>query len=461
MDYNVTVIGAGPGGYTAAIRAAHLGAKVCLIEQDSLGGVCLNRGCIPTKTLLNSAEKWQELQHCSEYGLSAENISFDFAKVSARKQAVVKQLCSGVAQLVKSNKIELKIGQAQFIDKHTLEVNGEKFSSEHIIIASGSKAATPPIPGATLPGVLDSDKLLQLDTVPTSMLIIGAGVVGVEFAGIFAAFGSSITLVEMAPTILPGIDADIPKRLGICLRKQGIKMLTAAKVVSIEQQDQQLCVTVDSKGKFEQIIVEKVLMASGRLPVTTGLALENAQIEFSPRGIPVNEQLQTNIPHIYAIGDVTNKLMLAHVASHQGMLAAEHIMGKQVHMSYQVIPACIFTSPEIAGVGLTEQQANANNIAVKISKFNFASNGKALSMGETDGLVKIVADADTHKILGMHIIGAHASDLIMEGALAIQHGLTAEQVAHTIHPHPTLSEVVLESFHGIFGDIIHQVKLSR
>ena len=461
MDYKITVIGAGPGGYTAAIRAAHLGAKVCLIEKADLGGVCLNRGCIPTKTLLKSAQKWQELQHCADYGLSADNLSFDFAKVSARKQTVIKQLRDGVAQLIKSNKIDLKIGTAKLIDAHTIDINGEQIHSEYIIIASGSRAATPPIPGTDLSGVLTSDSLLELDKEPSSMLIIGAGVVGVEFAGIFAAFGTAVTLVEMAPTILPGTDADIPKRLGPALRKQGIKTIPSAKVLSIEQTDSGLCVTVESKGKTEQITVEKVLVASGRIPVLHELGLDNAAIEHTKHGITVNEHLQTNIPHIYAIGDITNKLMLAHVASTQAMVAAEHIMGISSAMDYAVVPSCIFTTPEIAGVGLTEQQAAAQNIAVKISKFNFAGNGKAISMGETDGLVKIIADANTHRVLGMHIIGAHASDLIMEGALAIKQGLTAEQLAHTIHPHPTLSEVILEAAHGIFGDIIHQVKMVR
>lgn len=459
MDYKVTVIGAGPGGYTAAIRAAHLGAKVCLVEKAELGGVCLNWGCIPTKTLLKSADKWRELQHCAEFGLQAENISFDFGKISARKQAVVKQLRDGVAQLVKSNKIDLKTGCATFVDAHTIQVNDEQFSSEYIIIATGSTAAKPPIPGADLPGVINSDELLELSAVPASMLIVGAGVVGVEFAGIFSAFGSNITLVEMANTILPVTDSEIPKRLGISMRKQGIKMLTAAKVLKIEQQDSSLCVSVETKGKVEEIFVEKVLLASGRIPVTQALALDKADVEFSKHGISVNEHLQTNVEHIYAIGDVTNKLMLAHVASSQGMIAAEHIMGHNVHMSYDVVPSCIFTTPEIAGVGITEQEAKEKNIAVTISKFNFAGNGKAISMGETDGLVKIIADAQTHKVLGMHILGPHASDLIMEGAIAIQHGLTAEQLSHTIHPHPTLSETILESVHGIFGDIIHQVKI--
>ena len=459
MDYKVTVIGAGPGGYTAAIRAAQLGAKVCLVEKSEPGGVCLNRGCIPTKTLLKSAQKWQELQHCEAYGLSADNISFDFAKVSARKQAVVKQLRDGVIQLVKSNKIELKTGFARLVDAHTIEVDGSQFSSEYIILATGSAASTPPIPGTDLPGVLNSDALLELDKVPASMLIVGAGVVGVEFAGIFSAFGTAITLVEMAPSILPGSDTDIPKRLGPTLRKQGIKTLTSAKVLCIEQEGSQLCVTVECKGKTEQIKVEKVLLASGRMPVVQGLGLENAAVEFTAKGIAVNSQLQTNIANIYAIGDLTNKLMLAHVASQQAMIAAEHIAGLPVSMSYNVVPACIFTSPEIACVGLTEQEAAAKNIAITISKFNFAGNGKAISMGETDGLVKIIADATTHQVLGMHILGAHASDLIMEGALAIKHSLTAQQLAHTIHPHPTLSETILEAAHGIFGDIIHQVKL--
>lgn len=461
MDYEIIVIGGGTGGYVAAIHAAQSGKKVCLIENMHVGGVCLNKGCIPTKTLLKSAEKWLDMKHCTDFGLSADNINFDFAKVMQRKEDIITQMRGGIAQLLKGNKVEVLEGHAVLEDAHTVTVGEQRLTATDIIVATGSRPMKPPIPGIELPGVIDSDDLLRIEAVPKSMLVIGAGVVGIEFACVFAAFGCAVSVVEMAPNILPSVDTDLTKRLGVLLRKQGIKITTGAKVMSIEQAPDGLRVAFESRGKVENIIVEKVLVAGGRIPNVQGLGLENAGVEFDKYGIKVDEYLRTNIPNIYAVGDVTNKMMLAHVASTQGMAATDNILGKPSAMSYEVVPSCIFTLPEIAMVGLTEQQAVAQGIQVVCSKFNFAGNGKAVSMGETDGLVKIVAAADTHKVLGMHIFGAHAADLIMEGTLAVQYQMTAEQLAHTIHPHPTLSEVVLETAHGVFGDIVHQVKVNR
>ncbi|HWR43432.1 dihydrolipoyl dehydrogenase [Sporomusa sp.] len=463
MNFDVAVIGGGPGGYVAAIRAAQLGGKVLLVEKENMGGVCLNRGCIPTKTLLKSAEKWEELQRCAEFGLRAENTGFDFVAIMERKNKVVAGLRGGIEQLVKSNDITVVYGAAALIAPNLLEVTTdsgtETFNANKVIIATGSVPSSIPVPGRELPAVITSDELLELTQVPKSMLVIGAGVVGIEFSFIMKAFGCEVTIVEMLPTILPMVDSDLVKRMGLILRKQGIKTLAGAKVTAIEEVQGGVLVKADTAKGAQEFTVEKVLLAAGRRAVTEGLGLDVAGIEYDRTGIKVNTHMETSVPGIYAIGDVTGQSMLAHTASTAGIVAAENAMGLDSVMDYSAIPSCIFTTPEIAMVGLTEEEATAEQLEIKSSKFNFAANGKAVSMGETDGLVKIITDAATGKMLGMHILGPHASDLIMEGTLAIRNRLTAKDIAHTIHPHPTLSETVMESAHGIYGDIIHQVKL--
>jgi len=461
MLYDVAVIGGGPGGYVAAIRAAQLGGKVLLVEQDKLGGVCLNRGCIPTKTLLKSAEKWQELKNCHEFGLQADNIGFDFAAITQRKNQVVEKLRGGIEQLIKSNAIDMVYGVGALEGGDRLSVRqGDKeisYETKNIIIATGSKPMVLPIPGQDLLDVIDSNQLLEITHVPRSMLVIGAGAVGIEFAAIFQSFGCEVTVVEMLPSILPGIDSDMVKRMGPILRKQGIKMLTNTKVKSMEKSNEGIKVFLDNGKGLQEIVVERVLVATGRKPVVDGLGLEVAGVEYNLAGIHVNRKMATNIPGIYAIGDSTGQEMWAHAASAEGMVAAENAMGGNALMDYSAVPGCIFTTPELAMVGLSEQEALGQKMEIKVSKFNFASNGKAVSMGETDGLVKIIAHARSDKVLGMFILGAHASDLIMEGAIAIRNGLTAEEIARTIHPHPSLSETVMESAHGINDTVIHQL----
>jgi dihydrolipoamide dehydrogenase len=461
-DYDIAVIGGGPGGYVAAIRAAQLGAKVLLIEKEQLGGVCLQRGCIPTKTLLKSAEKWRELQHCSDFGLHAENISFDYSSIKERMHQVVQQLQKGIYQLVKGQGIDFKTGTAALKECNQIEISSsiseEQYSAQRIILATGSLPMKLTVPGSELPGIINSDALLMMSAIPKSLVIIGAGAVGIEFAAIMQTLGCQVTVVEYMPTILPSADHEIVKRMGLLLRKQGIKMLTNTRVISIKEDKDGLLIQIaDSKGE-QEIKTEKLLTAIGREPAVSGLGLDAIGVKYNTKGIYVNARMETNVGGIYAIGDVTGRYMLAHIASAEGLVAAENALEGDSIMDYHAIPSCVYTSPELAMVGLTEQEAIAQVTGIKVSKFNFAANGKSISMGETDGLVKIVADASNGKVLGMHILGPHASDLIMEGTLAIRNKLMAKDIAQTIHPHPSLSETVMESSYGIDSEIVHQIK---
>ena len=467
MEYDITVIGAGPGGYVAAIKAAQLGAKVLLIEKKELGGVCLNKGCIPTKTLLKSAEKWTELHHAEEYGLFVSESAYDWEKIMERKNNAIFTLRSGVEKLLKNHKIEIVIGSAEIKDAHTIHLvtdnpdHERDYTTQKIILATGSAPTKPPLVGKALTGVLSSDDILTLSEVPASLAIIGAGAVGIEFAGIYAAFGCEVTVIEMAPAILPLCDGDLQKRMGLVLRKQGIKILTGAAVKEIKAGSEGLGVLVEVKGKEQVVEVEKVLMATGRKPIFVEEELNKLGICYNKRGIEVNEEMETSVKGIYAIGDVTGLNMLAHTASHQGIIAALNACGQKTEMEYNAIPSCIFTAPEIACVGLTEEECKAAGREIEVNKFNFAANGKAVTMGQTEGLAKLIADKETHKIIGCHIMGPHASDMIMEGVLAVRLGLTAEQLSETIHPHPTLSEVFGEAAMGLFGEMIHQPTIKR
>lgn len=462
MKVDIAVIGGGPGGYVAAIRAAQLGAKVMLAEKAALGGVCLNRGCIPTKTLLKSAEKWRDLKHCDRFGLRVGEIGFDYQAVLARKDEVVAQMRTGIAKLIKSHAIGLVNGTARLTAANRLRIvtdsGEEEYTADKIIVATGSAPMPLPVPGGELAAVLNSDQLLALPAVPKSLAVIGGGAVGIEFASILQSFGCEVTVIEMMPSILPNVDGEIVKRLALLLRKQGIKFLTGSRVSAITEMDGGVCVSLAGETS-RSVTVEKVLAATGRLPLVAGLGLDAAGVAYSRKGIPVNAKMETNIAGIYAIGDVTGQYMWAHAASAAAIVAADNACGKPAVIDYQAVPGCIYTTPEAAMTGLTEQAAAARGKTVKVSKFNFAANGKAVAMGEADGMVKIIADQATGAVLGMHILGAHASDLIMEGALAIRHRLTAQDLATTIHPHPSLAETIMECAHGIDGESIHQLRL--
>lgn len=459
-EIDVVIIGGGPGGYVAAIKAAHLGLKAVLVEKDKLGGVCLNKGCIPTKALVSIAELLNHLQRAEEFGIQVKDYSFDFPAIMKRKDLITRRLSSGVEQLMKANQIRIVRGEGQIVEPGTVEVldaerEKEVIKTKNIIIATGSSVMKLPLPGIDSEGVITSDEALSLSELPSRMLIIGGGVVGIEFAGIFRALGVEVTVVEMLPRILLPIDEEIARRLTQILKRKGIEILTDCKVKGIKKNNQNLEVLVSTSDGEKKLETEKVLLAAGRVPELGNIDVRGLGIELDGKTIKVDEKMRTNIPGIYAVGDVVGKIMLAHVASREGIVAVENISGKEVLMDYKVVPNCVFSMPEVASVGLTEEEAKKENNNIKISKFPFMANGKALGMGETEGMVKIIADGDTLELLGVHILGVHASDLIAEGTLALSMEATAFEIVNTIHAHPTLAETIAEAAEGITGKPIH------
>jgi len=462
-EIDVVIIGGGPGGYVSAIKAAHLGLKAVLVEKDKLGGVCLNRGCIPTKALVSTAELLNHLQRAGEFGIQVKDYSIDFPAIMKRKDLITQRLSSGVGQLMKANQVRVARGEGKIIEPGKVEVTntaGEKelIKTKNIIIATGSKVMKLPIPGIDSEGVITSDEALSLSELPSRMLIIGGGVVGIEFAGIFKALGVEITVVEMLPRILPPIDEEIARRLTQLLKRKRIEILTDCKVKEIKSTNQNLEVLVSTSDGEKKIETEKILLAAGRVPELGNIDVQRLDIELDGKAIKVDKKMRTNIPGIYAVGDVVDRIMLAHVASREGIVAVENISGKETLMDYKVVPNCVFSMPEVASVGLTEEEARKENNNIKVSKFPFMANGKALSMGETEGMVKIIADADTSELLGFHILGAHASDLIAEGTLALSMEATAFEIVNSIHAHPTLAEAIAEAAEGIVGKPIHLTK---
>ena len=461
--YDLAVIGAGPGGYEAAIRASQLGLKVAVIEEKDAGGTCLNWGCIPTKSLLHSAEVYQTVKHSSVFGVHAGSVSFDYEEIANRKDTIVKQLRTGVESLLKSNGCTLIRGRATFLDQHTLSVEGtskQTVQASKILIATGSRPFRLPIPGIEGPKVLDSDGVLALKSCPEKIIIIGGGVIGVEFATIFANLGKEVTIIEMMDMILPGIDAEIAALLRRSLEKKGIIIYTGAKVTQIQSQEQAECTFLQG-GKEYHVTGDQVIVAIGRKPNTEALNLDKAGVITERGFIQTDDYMQTSVPGIYAIGDVVGKTLLAHVASAQGMVAVANIAGKHKKMNSQVIPGCIYTSPEIAFVGLTEAESLKLGRPVKIGRFPVKANGKSMIMGETEGLVKLISDQQTGEILGVHIMAPRASDLIGELCVAMRLESTIEEVGETIHPHPTVSEMIKEAAHDIEGLCINKPKSKK
>ena len=427
------IIGGGPGGYETAVEAAKRGLEVTLISEGPLGGTCLNEGCIPTKTFCHYAEL---IEQNLKAGLDCKP---SFAAAAERKQAVVEQLRSGIDILLKN--VQVVQGRAEFKDSRTVLCNGQEYTADKIIIATGSVSASLPIPGAE--SCLTSKEILGLKEAPESLCVIGGGVIGLEFASIFRSFGTEVTVLEFCPNILPRFDVDLAKRLKQSLSKRGINIEVQAQVTRIDGNT----VTYIKKDKEFTVLADKVLMAVGRRPNVDGLNLEAAGVDYTRKGITVNDRFETSVPGVYAIGDVTGGIMLAHAATFQGQHALNCICGQQDGIRFDLIPAAVFTMPEVATVGLTEEQCKERNLEVRCLKSFYRANGKAVSMDEPDGYCKVIVDNDG-KVLGAHIMGAHSSDLIHEIATAMNMGATLDKLQSVIHAHPTLSEIIQSALHN-------------
>lgn len=453
-QYDIIIIGAGPGGYVAAIRAAHLGAKVALIEKDNVGGVCLNAGCIPTKSFIKSAEIYQNVLNSKTFGINIDTnaISFDWDQILRRKNQIVKRLTQGVKTLIEKNKIDLYLGEAKVNSPQSVTVNKQKLTTKNIILATGATPAIPPIPGLKealdKEFVLTSKELLDITEVPKSLVIVGGGVIGIEFATIFSTFGSKVTIIEREENILLNVDDEVRTAYLRTLRKAKIDILTSANVTKFTDD----FVHYTFQDQEHAINADKVLLAVGMKANTSGL--EHLGLEIK-NGIVTNEKLETNLKGIYAIGDCNGKMMLAHVASAEGIIAVENIYGKNRTIDYNKVPSGIYGFPEIAMVGITEQEAKKQGLDYTASKFPLAANGKALVEAATDGFIKIITDNKLGEILGVHILAPHATDLITEGVLAMELESTIQELANTIHPHPTLSESIMEAAFKALQHPIH------
>lgn len=461
MHFDVLVVGSGPGGYVAAIRASQLGKKTAIVERAELGGICLNWGCIPTKALLRSAEVYELLMHADEYGFIAESPKIDFDKIIKRSRGVADRMAKGVAFLMKKNKIEVVAGSAKLTAKNAVEVDlndggKQKITADNVIIATGARARQ--IPGFEIDGeqVLSYREAMVVKKQPRSLIVVGAGAIGVEFAYFFNALGVDVTVIEMLPALVPVEDADVSKELERSFKKQGIKVMTEARVEELKKTKKEVTLKVSQGDKTHTLKAEKVLMAIGVQGNIENLGLEEIGVTQEKGWIKVNENYETSVKGLYAIGDIIGPPWLAHVASKEGILAAEHIAGhKIVPMDYNTIPGCTYCHPQVASVGLTEKKAREEGYELKIGKFPLKASGKAQALGNTDGFIKIIYDAKYGELLGCHIIGPEATELITEATLAKSLEATHLEVLHTVHPHPTLSEIVMEATHAALGESIH------
>ncbi len=455
----IIIIGAGPAGYVAAIRAAQLGAEVTLIEKGEIGGTCLNRGCISTKSLLSSGKILDLVRNAREFGIEVEKINFNFSRIMERKNKIVHQLRRGVRYLLDNNKIKLIKGKASFLNSQGIEIKTDegkkKIETEKIIIATGCEPSLIPNIDTSHPLILTSREILELKELPENLLIVGGGVIGCEFASIFNGLGVKITMVEMTEHILPMEDKRISLLIERIFHQKGIKILTKTKLKRIIKYGEKIKAELDNG---EEITIEKTLICTGRKPKTYDLHLENTGLRVNPKGyILVNEKMQTNVSGIYAAGDVTGEPLLAHKSFAEGIVAAENALGTESSMDYSAIPNCIFTSPEIGSVGLTIDKAKEKGIKIKVGRFSFLNSGKAQIKNETTGFVQLIAEEKNGKILGGQIVGPEATNLIHEVVLAIKWGLTLQNMANTFHAHPTLSEVIMEAARSALKKPIHSI----
>jgi len=457
---HVAVLGGGPGGYVAAIRARQLGADVTLVEMDELGGTCLNRGCIPSKALLRSAELARLAQRLDEFGIQAEFKGVDWPKVVARKDQVVSQVVKGVEYLMKQNEVRVVkgVGRLDGPKQIVVEAKGgqETIQVDAIILATGSVPARLPLPGFDGPGVITSTEMLNVESIPESLVVVGAGYVGVEFADVFNAVGSKVTMIEMLPQIVPTEDPEIAKELARAFRRRRIDVHVGARVSEVAERDGRRMVRFVKDEKEHEVEADVILSAVGRWPNTDGLGIEDAGIEMDRRAVKVNGRMETSMPGVYAIGDAIGGIMLAHVASAEGKVAAANALGRDMEMDYGAIPSVTYTHPEIGSTGLTEARAKERGIDAKVGKFFFRGAGKATAEGDREGLVKVIVDGTSGKIVGGQICGPHATDLIHELVLAVHVGATAEDVGDMVHAHPTLMEPIMEAAEDALGRAIHK-----
>ena len=455
-DFDAVVIGAGPGGYVAAIRCAQLGLKTAVIEAVDVGGTCLNRGCIPTKALLHPAEIYETIaKEAAQAGVHADNLAVDYSEVYAFKEKVVKRMTGGVEKLLKGRKVTIIKGRATLTGAHSLVVDGKEYTSDKIIVATGSEPARIPIPGIDGEGVLNSNGVLASDKLPEKVVIIGGGVIGIEFATLYNSFGKDVVIVEALPRIMSTMDEDASTVMSDVLSSKGVEIHVNAKVTEIKDGP---TVVYDENGTIGEASGDLVIVAIGRRPVTKDLGLEAVGVKVSDRGfVEVNDKLETSVPNIYAIGDITGKVQLAHVASAQGCVAAANAAGGNKTIKYDVIPSVIYSNPEVAAVGITEAEAKAKGLNINTGFFSTAGNGRSVILGSTSGFVKLVTEAVTGEILGATIVAPHASDMIAELAVAMNSEATIEEIADTVHPHPSVSEIIMEAAHDVEKLSVHKM----
>lgn len=450
MKYDLIVIGAGPGGYPAAVAAANMGKKTAIIENRELGGTCLNRGCIPTKTLLHTSELYHRLKDAEKIGLGLSGAVVDMHRLQERKTEVILSLREGISKLLKQNKVELYQGTGMITDAHKVNLRKEdgevlELEAEYILAAVGSTPAMPPIPGANLLNVVDSDALLEKKELYERLLVIGGGVIGMEFATIYSDFGRQVTVIEAMDRILPGMDKEISQNLKMILKKRGVDIHTGAKVTSILEKEGCLCCIIEEKGTESEIKADGILIAAGRHANTGGLFAENLQVQMDRGNIIVDEHFRTNISGVYAIGDAIGGIQLAHMAAAEGENAAAYMFGEELPKNLKTVPACVYTNPEIATVGMTAEEAKEAGILVNTGKYIMSVNGKSLLSMEERGFIKIVSEKESGKIIGAQMMCGRATDMIGELALAITKGLTRKDVASVIMAHPTFSEGISEA----------------